>query len=403
MADPRLSVVVVHHRGEEHLRDGLAAISTASAGIASETILVDNTGERTGGGSGLDRVLREFPDVRRVGRGGNTGFAAGCRQGAEAARSPVLLFVNDDAAVQEDALVLLSSALAAAPADVAAVAGRLVDWSGRTNDFSDGFLTFDGHAFQKDVGRPVGEAPAGVPGEDRLFACGGLMAVRRDLFLDTGGFDDDYFAYLEDVDFGWRQWIFGNRVVAEPRAVARHHGGATGEALGLYSRGFLFEKNAFATAYKNFDEEHFRAFMPAILAAFIGRIAEMLATRNPGASELALDPYRDRPAPAGRVWRTLFGIAGRAETETALTIGDPLTIAHLRALLWIHRHGDSLAEKRAAVQARRRRSDAEIFDRFPLRLVPTYPGDARFDGAYFRELLRWAPPLVRSSLAEIFA
>lgn len=403
MADPRLSVVVVHHRGEEHLRDGLAAISAASAGVGSETILVDNTGEGTGGVSGLDRVLREFPDVRRVGRGGNTGFAAGCRQGAEAARAPALLFVNDDAAVQEDALVLLSAALAGAPADVAAVAGRLVDWSGRTNDFSDGFLTFDGHAFQKDVGRPVGEAAAGVPGEERLFACGGLMAVRRDLFLDTGGFDDDYFAYLEDVDFGWRQWIFGNRVIAEPRAVARHRGGATGEALGLYSRGFLFEKNAFATAYKNFDEEHFRAFMPAILAAFIGRIAEMLATRNPGASELALDPYRDRPAPGGRIWRTLFGIAGRAESETDLTIGDPLTIAHLRALLWIHQHGDSLAEKRAAVQARRRRSDAEIFGRFPLRLVPTYPGDARFDGAYFRELLRWAPPLVRSSLAEIFA
>src|SRR5450432_2711924 len=178
MADPRLSVVVVHHRGEEHLRDGLAAISAASAGVASETILVDNTGAGTGAVSGLDRVLREFPDVRRVGRGGNTGFAAGCRQGAEAACAPALLFVNDDAAVQEDALVLLSAALASAPADVAAVAGRLVDWSGRTNDFSDGFLTFDGHAFQKDVGRPVGEADAGVPGEERLFACGGLMAVR---------------------------------------------------------------------------------------------------------------------------------------------------------------------------------------------------------------------------------
>ena len=66
------------------------------------------------------------------------------------------------------------------------------------------------------------------------------------------------------------------------------------------------------------------------------------------------------------------------------------------------RHQDSLAQKRRAVQARRRRSDAEIFAKFPLRIVPTYPGDDRFDGAYFRELLGSSPALVRSSLGEIF-
>ena len=53
-----------------------------------------------------------------------------------------------------------------------------------------------------------------TPGEERLFASGGLMAVRKDAFVSSGGFDDDYFAYLEDVDFGWRQWIFGRRIIA---------------------------------------------------------------------------------------------------------------------------------------------------------------------------------------------
>ncbi len=88
------------------------------------------------------------------------------------------------------------------------------------------------------------------------------------------------------MDFGWRQWILGRRIVAEPRAVARHRGGATGEALGVFSRGFLFEKNAFATAYKNFDREHFQALMPAVLMAFVTRVAQMLASRNAGAAEL---------------------------------------------------------------------------------------------------------------------
>ena len=400
MSSPGLSVIVVHHRGEDHLRESLDAIGAASRGLAAETILVDNSG-----GTAVETFLREYPGVSRVAARGNAGFATGCRLGAEAARAPLLAFVNDDAAVSPDALERLAAALAAAPADVTAVAGRLVDRAGERNDFSDGFLTFDGHAFQKDVGRPVAEIAAGQPGEERLFACGGLMAVRREEFLSAGGFDDDYFAYLEDVDFGWRQWIFGRRIIAEPRAVARHRGGATGEALGIHARGYLFEKNAFATAYKNFDDEHFRALMPAILAAFVGRIAEMLGTRNPGAAALLRDPYREEgnPRAPDRTWARILGIAeSPAAPAAAVSVEDPLTVAHLRALLWIHRHQDSLAQKRRAVQARRRRSDAEIFAKFPLRIVPTYPGDDRFDGAYFRELLGSSPALIRSSLGEIF-
>jgi hypothetical protein len=45
-------------------------------------------------------------------------------------------------------------------------------------------------------------------------------------------------------------------------------------------------------------------------------------------------------------------------------VDDPLTVAHLRALSWIHRHHAALAEKRRAVQARRLRADAEIFAKF---------------------------------------
>ncbi len=395
MSLPDLSVIVVHHRGQEHLLEALDALA-ASSGPSFETILVDNTA-----GQPVEEVLRRYPNLRRVVAGRNAGFARGCRLGAEAARAPLLAFVNDDAAVFPDALGHLVKALSDAPPDVAAAAGRLVDVSGRRNDFSDGFLTFDGHAFQKDVGRPVEALPETVPGEERLFACGGLMSVRRDAFLESGGFDDDYFAYLEDVDFGWRQWIFGRRIVAEPRAIARHRGGSTGEALGIFSRGFLFEKNAFATAYKNFDSEHFRDLMPAVLAAFVIRISEMLDTRNPGASELRRDPYGPaRPEPS--LARRIFGIRSNGAAGR-VAIEDPLTVAHLRALLWIHRNHAALAAKRRSVQAGRKRPDAEIFSRFPLRIVPTYPGDDRLDTDFFREFLSRAPALVRTTLPEIFA
>jgi len=394
---PDASIVVVHHRGLEHLLEALAGLDAAlAAGLSAEILLVDNASETP-----WESVLSGHPRARRIAAAANVGFAAGCRLGVEAASAPTVLFVNDDAVVEPDAPRLLVSALAAAGADVVAAGGRLTDRTGALNDFSDGFVTFDGHAFAADVGRPVAALPEARPGEERLFACGGLMAVRREEFLSSGGFDDDYFAYLEDVDFGWRQWIFGRRVVAEPRAVARHRGGATGEALGVYARGFLFEKNAFATVYKNLGTEAFRNLMPAVVMTFVTRVAEMLLARNPGAAELDRDPYAARKrSTAADFARSLFGIADDPGARVA--VDDPLTLAHLRALAWIHRHHAALAEKRRAVQAGRRRPDAEIFARFPLRLVPTYPGDDRLASAFFAPFFESAPDLVRMTLTEIF-
>jgi hypothetical protein len=138
--------------------------------------------------------------------------------------------------------------------------------------------------------------------------------------------------------------------------------------------------------------------MPAVLMAFLNRIAQMLAARNPGAGELKRDPYA---APAEVSFaRSLLGVS--EEFASRVSVDDPLTVAHLRALSWIHRHHAALAEKRRIVQAKRRRGDAEIFSRFPLRLVPTYPGDERFGSDFFEPFLRSAPELERTTLEEIF-
>jgi hypothetical protein len=65
-------------------------------------------------------------------------------------------------------------------------------------------------------------------------------------------------------------------------------------------------------------------------------------------------------------------------------------------------HLDQASVKRTAIQARRRRPDAEIFERFPLYLVPTYPGDqALFASPGFRAWLPAGLPLLERRLEEI--
>jgi hypothetical protein len=83
------------------------------------------------------------------------------------------------------------------------------------------------------------------------------------------------------------------------------------------------------------------------------------------------------------------------------TIEDPLTAMQFRAFEWIVSHADHIAEKRSLVQRLRRRSDREIFERFPLHVIPTYPGDdALMNSALFR-LLRPPLPAVEKTLGDI--
>ena len=112
-------------------------------------------------------------------------------------------------------------------------------------------------------------------GEELPFACGGNLLIRRASFLAAGGFDETYFAYLEDVDLGWRLWSGGERIVFAPEAVVHHRSSATSDLLGLYNRGFLFERNAFLTAYKNYEPGLWERILPAVMLT--------LALAHPGA------------------------------------------------------------------------------------------------------------------------
>src|SRR4030095_16495438 len=102
----------------------------------------------------------------------------------------------------------------------------------------------------------------------------------------------------------------------------------------------------------------------AVLFAYLPRRHHYATTRTPGADELT----RRFGAPPKR--------KRRRWTRTPLAaIDDPLTAMQFRALGWIFRNDAHLAKKRHDVQRRRKRSDREIFERFPLRFIPTYPGD----------------------------
>ncbi len=414
---PRATVGLLSWNGRHHLEHCLPALEAQlDPGMPWEVVVLDNASS-----DGTASWLRSrHPGVRVVQSAENLGFCAGYNRLVRESDSEFFVLLNDDTRPRVDWLRVLLGALEAAPADVAAVGGVLVDWSGERLDFGRGILTFDGHALQRGFGADLARARSLVPraGEDILFPCGGNMATRRSSFLSAGGFDVDYFAYYEDVDLGWRLWAGGERVISEPAAVAEHRSSGSSDRLGSFKRGFLFERNAFRTAFKNFDAVSFEAWMPSVLLTLLARTQRLLIENNPGGPLIAIDPYRqpDPLATAGpaakpslrhrvrrRLLRLLRGVP-REDSSPGVRLSDPRTLAQLRAIQAVLGSLDGLTEARATVQARRRRSDAELFARFPLHLVPTYPGDVElFRSAGFRALLPRTASWVEASLDQLAA
>lgn len=418
MTRARVAVVVPTWNGGEHLRPCLEALLDGApprGGV--EVLLVDNGG-RDGSAS---EAARRFPAIRLERLERNRGFTGGIAHGVSRSDADVVVFVNDDAVVEPETVRNLVETLDHAPAEAIAAAGLLTDVSGTLVDFVDGVVAFDGHALQRGAGSALATARVGREGDLRLFPCGALAAVKRRDFEALGGLDPDYFAYLEDVDFGWRAALAGRTTVFAPSARARHRSGATSIAFGLASRGVLIESNAFFTAYKNLGDEALRALLPAIFATFESRTMTAFRERQADAAESLRDPFADAAPPRPRTPEPSTGrnrvarlVARLAGLEAGFPVardaepGAPVAVADEVVRMWLVARSrivgawERLARKRAAVQAFRRVPDEAVFERFPLHLIPTYPGDADFfASSFFRSLRPPAPRLVETTLEDV--
>ncbi|MBV9742418.1 MAG: glycosyltransferase family 2 protein, partial [Acidobacteriia bacterium] len=238
-----ISVVVVNWNRKELLRACLDSLRR-QAGVAFEVILVDN-GSSDGS---AEMAEREF-GVEVIRNGENRGFCAANNQGIHAARGEFVALLNNDAEAEPGWLEALWRAAASA-ADVGMVASKILAWEDPRRIDKAGHLIFpDG----QNRGRGSGAEDCGQYDHDQeaLWPDGCAALYRKAMLDQIGGFDEDFFAYGDDAELGLRARIAGWRCVYAPRAVVRHHRGAT---LGKDSarRLELIERNRLLLAIKLF-------------------------------------------------------------------------------------------------------------------------------------------------------
>jgi GT2 family glycosyltransferase len=184
-------------------------------------IVVDNA-STDGSAEGLEHAL---PAVEVVKLDANVGFAAANNLGVRAASDcDWVALLNPDAFPEPDWLERLVEATRA-ERDYSFFASRLLlaDDPDRVDGTGDVYHV-SGLAFRRDHGRPAKHAAR--PQEEVFAPCAAAALYRRDAFLAVGGFDERYFAYLEDLDLAFRLRLAGHRCLYVPSSTALHHGSA---------------------------------------------------------------------------------------------------------------------------------------------------------------------------------
>jgi len=215
------SIIIPNWNGAHHLPTCLDSLRRQSC-PSFEVIVVDN-GSTDGS---LELLERNYPEVKVVALPKNRGFAGGVNAGIRETQGELVAVFNNDAEADHRWLEELAEALARHPeAGMATPKVLLFDQRDVIHTTGD-FYGVDGvpgnrGVWQRDEGQ--------FDREEYVFGAAGVAAAYRRAMLDEVGlFDEDFFAFCEDVDLAWRAQLAGWKCVYVPSAVVYHKLSATG-------------------------------------------------------------------------------------------------------------------------------------------------------------------------------
>ncbi|WP_372633948.1 glycosyltransferase family 2 protein [Fodinibius sp.] len=223
---PSFSIIIVSWNALHHLKKYLPSV-VATSYAEYEIILADNASD-----DGSKAWVREqYPDVKIAALDENYGYCGGNNRAVPYASGDILLFLNNDVRVEPDWLDALAECFT--DPEVAAAQPRFrsdkqpeyFEYAGAAGGFLDryGYPFCRGRIFdtvEKDEGQY--DNP-----KDILWASGAALAVRKTLFEEHGGFDEDFEFHMEEIDLCWRLWNAGYKVRYCPHSIIYHLGGGS--------------------------------------------------------------------------------------------------------------------------------------------------------------------------------
>lgn len=213
-----VTIVIPNYNGLRFLEDCLTSLEAQS--YPAPILVVDN-----GSTDGSVAWIREnHKAVRVISLKKNTGFSKAVNIGIQKSETPYVILLNNDTKVKAGFTEALVSAIQKSER-IFSVSAKMLDMKNEAVIDSAGDLYCAlGWAYARGKGKT--QDKYNIPA--RVFsACAGAAIYRKAVFEEIGYFDELHFAYLEDLDIGWRARIYGYENRYEPSAAVLHAGSAS--------------------------------------------------------------------------------------------------------------------------------------------------------------------------------
>jgi hypothetical protein len=256
------SLCVINYNGLRYLRDTLAA-ATKNAAEFHEIIVFDNASDD----GSPELAEREFPEVSVVRLGENRGPAPARNAALDQAASDRIAIVDNDVRIVAGCATLLSRALDEHPDAAIAMPSVIYAHDPDTVQYDGADNHFLGHQILHSENRPVSDGGEVRTIDSLITAC---FAVDRSRLPHDMRFDESFFIYFEDHDFGVRARLFGREILSVPEAHCLHAEGTEGLSvrhLGKYSsmRVFCIIRNRWLFLLSNYSARTLLLLSPLML------------------------------------------------------------------------------------------------------------------------------------------
>jgi len=257
----KAAVVILNWNGVHHLRLFLPSVVKNTPTALADVVVIDNNSHD----ESVALILQEFPTVRLVQNTHNYGFAGGYNKGLQSLTHSHWILLNSDVMVGPGWLSPLLDALsepstaAAQPIIHAFNEPESFEYAGAAGGFIDkyGYPFCRGRIFQhleKDHGQYT-------DAREIFWASGACMAIKKSAFDAAGGFDEEFFAHMEEIDLCWRMKNLGYSVQLCPQSSVLHLGGGTLSSLNP-KKTYLNFRNNLMMLSKNLPLKHLLKVIP---------------------------------------------------------------------------------------------------------------------------------------------
>ncbi len=259
--EKKVSIVIPNYNGIRFIKNCLLSLEKQTEN-QFDIIIVDNAS--TDGS--VELIKQEFSPAKLLELDKNYGFCKAVNEGIKLSNTKYVILLNNDTVVQESFVEELVRAIEQSDNIFSCSAKMLQLYDKELIDDAGDFYCALGWAFARGKSKPATEYNE----NSQIFAaCAGAAIYRRAVFEQIGYFDEEHFAYLEDIDIGYRARIFGYKNLYAANAIVYHAGSGVSGSRHNEFKVKLASKNSIYLIHKNMPILQIILNLPLLILGFI--------------------------------------------------------------------------------------------------------------------------------------